>query len=348
QKYFFSKPLHRILPMAGCIPKCMFDPDFGSVVNIKAVLKRGGGILLFPEGRCSYTQKYAGIHKSTGKLIKKLGVPVISSYIEGAATCVPLWRRGIRFGNTRVTHRNLFSASDLDLLSVDEINAAIGAVLSGADGIHSATGRDTPAHHSANFRTCFSRRLAEGLHQLLYYCPVCKSEFTIETLDCEIRCSACGAFAKMNRSGKLESADGFPQYITLWVAEQSRREMSLLSDDMKPISEKVKIKMPSSKPGGGMVQCGEGTLLIDPSGLRYEGTIHDENASLLFPTDLVPAISYDHCNNIHLHHDGKFYMFVPEDTRKCIKYVIITEALHWKFASKPLLTPGVNSGFVIE
>ena len=89
QKWYLYKPLHKLLPMMGVIPKNMFDPDIRSIIGIKTVVNRGDGILLFPEGRCSSSNAYVGMHKSTGKLIKKFGVPVISAYIEGANVCMP-------------------------------------------------------------------------------------------------------------------------------------------------------------------------------------------------------------------------------------------------------------------
>ena len=67
-------------------------------------------------------------------MIKKFGVPVVTSYIEGATVCLPHWRKGFRTGRVRVTYKNLFSAEDTQSLSVDEINDAIDARLSGEEG----------------------------------------------------------------------------------------------------------------------------------------------------------------------------------------------------------------------
>jgi len=339
QKWFLYSPLHKILPMVGCIPKNMFDPDVRSIIGVKTVLNRGDGVLLFPEGRCSSSQEYVGMHKSTGKLIKKFGVPVISCYLEGAPVCVPHWRKGFRFGRIRVTYRNLFSEADIESLSIDEINAAVDARLSGAEGALPVI---------KPFQTVWSKRLAEGLHQILYYCPKCNEEFTTKTEGNIISCTACGNEATMGHDSRLTPSPGSiaEEEISLWFRDQVRNEMKSLHDDMEPIVEKVRVRTPAPKPGDGMVESGSGTMRIDPKGWHFDGEISGEQVSLFFPVESVPAISYDHCDNFQIYYGGDYYMFVPEDPRRCIKYVILAECLYWKFSSRHMMTPGKNSGYV--
>jgi len=62
--------------------------------------------------------------------------------------------------------------------------------------------------------------------------------------------------------------------------------------------------------------------------------------------DNVPAITYEHHDNFQIYSNGIYYTFVPEDLKKCLKYVILTECAHWKFSSRVLMTPGKNSGYV--
>jgi len=341
QKYFLTRPLHKFLPTMGCIPKNMFDSDVRSIINMKTVLNRGDGILLFPEGRCSSSQAYAGIHKSTGKLIQKFDVPVISCYIEGAAVCIPHWRKGFRCGRIRVTFRNLLSQTDIKSKTVDEINEAIDARLSGAEGA-------LPVSTKKPFQTFSAKRLAEGLHQVLYFCPKCKMEFTMVTKGNTIRCTACGNEATMGRDARLTPSPGSVAEgeISLWFRDQVRHEMQSLSEEMKPLIDKVKVRMPSSTPGGGTIESGFGIMKLDPKGWHFEGEISGESVNKFFSIESVPAMSYDHNENYQIYSGGDYYQFAPEDPRKCIKYVIIAECMHWKFSPRILMTPGANSGYI--
>ena len=339
QKFYFYRPLNKLLPIMGCIPKNLFDPDVRSIIGIKTVLKRGGRILLFPEGRCTTGGAYMGVHKSTGKLIKKLGVPVVSCHIEGAYTCMPFWRKGVRLGRERVTLADLFSVEDTKALSIDELNATIDSRLGGFD----TKAPDKP------LRTFRRRRLAEGLHNLLYWCPQCGRELTLRTEKCTIRCTACGNAATMDRAAKLipEVDSVAPETVQLWYREQSRYEIGLLSESMEPISINVLIRMPYLKQGDGrgLLPCGAGTLSLDPDGWHYSGDLSGEPVDLFFPIDSVPALPFDPGDNFQIYAYGKFYAFTPDDKRLCAKFATIGECAYWRFASRVLMTPGRDGGF---
>lgn len=339
-KWFLYKPLNRFLPLMGAIPKSMFDSDVGAIVGIKTVLKRGDGVLLFPEGRCSTSGAYSGIHKSTGKLIKKLGVPVISCYIEGVYNCMPHWRDLFRSGRIRLTCKNLFDVGDLKNMSVDEINLAIDNRLRGVEGALPIT---------KPFQTFRARRLADGLHKILYWCPICKTEYETSSLKNEILCKSCFAVATLDRFGDLsfdsethniDNRDIAPRNIMEWFNLQAMYEAEKITENMEPIVERVTVRIPSGISGGGMIDSGDGVMRVCPKGWSFEGILSGEQVNLFFPVETVPAISYEHYDNIQIYHGGKYYMFVPEEPKRCLKYAIIAETLHWKFSEKTLLTKG--------
>jgi len=337
QKFFLYKPLHKLLPMMGCIPKNLFDPDVRSIIGIKSVLKRGGRVLLFPEGRCECDGVYAGIHKSTGKLIKKLGVPVVSTSVDGAYTCMPFWRDGFRTGRVRIIISDLFSAEDLQTLSIDEINETLDIRLS----------RSEEQPPKKPFGTNKTKRLAEGLQNIIYWCPRCSREFTTETSGCIIRCTACNNSAEVGRDMKLTPIpdSSVPGDVHTWYREQARYEAGKLHEDMDPVSVFVNVKLPSDVPGGGMCESGSGIISLDPKGWHYEGELRGEQVSLFFPIDTVPALPIDPDDVFQIYAHGTFYMFSPEEKRRCIKYSVIGECAYWKFASNIQMTPRRDSGF---
>ena len=337
KKFFLYRPLNKLLPIMGVIPKNLFDPDTRAIKSIMAVIKRGDRVLLFPEGRCSTDGAYAGVHKSTGKLIKKLGVPVVGCRIEGAYTCMPFWRKGVRLGSERLTIAGLISAEEVGAMTADEINCAVDERLGGP----------VPSSRAAVFKTNKARKLTEGLQNVLYWCPACGAEFAHETRGNVIRCLACGSSAEMDREARLRPLGGgvSPGSVHEWFREQTRHEMSLLSENMIPVRTSATVRMPAAGEGRGMELCGSGELSLDSGGWHYSGELRGERAELFFPIDTVPALPFDPCDDFQIYAHGEFYMFTPEDPRRCAKYSTIGECAYHRFASAVLMTPGADSGF---
>ena len=365
-KFFLYWPLNLLLPFMGCIPKRLFDADTRAIMGIMAVIRRGDRILLFPEARCTVDGEFMGIHKSTGKLIKKLGVPVISCRIEGSYNCMPFWRKGVHTGRVRVTLANLFSADDTQQLTPDEISTMISERLSGADAQPSAptmaTTEDaastqtsaqaasptgsTLSKHNKPLVVFRGTRLTEGLENIIYYCPECGGEFTIETKGNMICCTACGNAATMDCAAKLTPVPGSaaPESVHAWYRAQAVYETGFLYEGMAPYRIRVTVRMPI-KPGKGIEECGRGELWLDSAGWHYDGDLRGESAGLFFPIDTVPAMPFDPNDNFQIYANGSFYSFTPENVRACSKYATIGECAYWRFASPIQMTPGYDSGF---
>jgi 1-acyl-sn-glycerol-3-phosphate acyltransferase len=335
QKFFLYKSLNRLLAMMGCIPKSLFDSDVRTIKGVLTVLKRGDNILMFPEGRCSVAGDYMGMQRATGKLIKKAGVPVISCRIEGAYTCMPFWRKGFRAGQVRLTLTNLFSAEDTKALSADEINCAIDQSLGGEI-----------AARTESLHTLRARKLAEGLHNILYYCVKCGNEFTLETKGNTIRCTSCGNTASLDRYTRFIPDEGSvaPETIQDWQREQNLHELQNLSEDMEPLTVDVTVLMPTDTPGAGVEPKGEGVLSLTLEGWRFEGELSGEPASVFIPLERVPATPFDPNDDFQIYHNGTLYMFRPTNACACAKYATIAECAYWRFMPDPQMTPGKNNG----
>jgi len=341
QKFFFYRPLNWLLPVMGCIKKNLFDADIRSIIGIKTVLKQGGRALLFPEGRCTVHGTYMGIQKTTGDLLKNLGVPVVSCQIEGAYDCMPFWRKKkIILGRERVTLKNLFDTNELQILPAEKINEKIDVRLSGQ--------LPPPKKPFGVFK---ANRMTEGLENIIYYCPECESEFTLETKGNIIRCNACGNEAKMDKYSNFEPISpgaAVPKNVGEWYKKQILYEKRPLCENMEPIKVCVYVRM-HIHPGKGIEKCGEGTLCLDMSGWRYTGSLRGEKTELFFPLNSVPALPFDPDDNFQIYSEGIFYAFTPsKNSKACAKYATIGECMYWKFILPPDMTPGYDSGFCGE
>jgi len=339
QKYFFYSPLDKFLPLMGCIPKTLFAPDPHSVMGILSVIKRGDNLLLFPEGRCTTGGGYMGINKATAKLIKRLGVPVVSCFIEGAYTCMPFWRKGVRLGHQRATFATLFTAEETQKLSVGEINNRIDNRLSGGD-------RPSPPD---SLSVNIERNLTLGLENIIYICPKCKAEFSMETHGNSIKCRSCGNAATMDRFAKFSPVNDSiaPSTVAEWNRLQFKIEqerLDTIGDGEDIFRVEVIVRM-NAHPAKGLENCGQGTLCLTKQGWAYAGALFDENVKLFFPIESVPGIPFDPNDNFQIYANGTIHAFRPVcNTQTCVKYATIGESAYWRFSSSIQVTPVHDSG----
>jgi len=184
------------------------------------------------------------------------------------------------------------------------------------------------------------------LHNILYWCPKCGRELTLETEGLVIRCTACGNSARIDKTARLIPAPGsvVPEDVQSWYRDQSRFEISRLREDMEPVGVDVKVRMPANT-ARGLVVSGEGRIWLDPEGWHYDGTLQGETVSLFFPIETVPALPFDPDDNFQIYSKGTFYALTPEDGRLCSKFATTGECAYWRFASRIQMTAGHNSGF---
>ena len=132
---FFRFPTSILLPLMQVIPKKNFTPDRYAVREILRVAKSGGNICIMPEGMSSITGMAQPIIPGGAKLIKKLGLPVYYSKISGGYLTYTKHCLDRRKGRVDVTVDQMFTAEQLQTLSVEEIEDTMNRLLAHDDYI---------------------------------------------------------------------------------------------------------------------------------------------------------------------------------------------------------------------
>jgi 1-acyl-sn-glycerol-3-phosphate acyltransferase len=172
------------------IPKSKSVADLAVVKRIKSVLKEGGNVAIFPEGNSSINGGQSNIPEGMGRLIKFLNVPVKFISIQGLYLSSPRWSYHRKFGPSTMKEIKTITPDQFQSMTAESLETLVNETLD-----ISAYDTNTYAYRG--------KRIAEGLHKLIFTCPQCKGLFTTESLDNELFCRQCDFKGTYDQHGYL-------------------------------------------------------------------------------------------------------------------------------------------------
>jgi len=304
----------------GGIPKKLFNKDIRAVKNIMTVIKQGGIINISPEGiNTIYGASYPVI-PATANLIKKLKVPVVSVGINGAFLTLPKWNYDADYtGRVDVHVDLLFSPEDIENKTTDEMVADMNKALAYNDYVWA---RENNVEYKAEERT-------KGLNHLLYWCPNCKSRYTLETGDNKIWCTECGNGAFVDNRfqlNKIKDDDAFPLDISKWFEAQDALMAQDTADENFEIRENCSVKT-FNKSGYKLYTKYAGEIVINKDGVRFSGKDikTGEEKEVFTERSLLPMVSNTLNKSFDYYHGEDYYEFVLDNG---IRAVECSRAIH--------------------
>lgn len=200
------------------IPKSKAVKDFQAVRDMVAVLKQGGSVALFPEGDRTYTGIEWDIDLSISKLVKISKVPLLLYNINGGFGSDPRFGRGVRKGKMTgavirtIEPEEYRNMTDSQLLT--EIKQALAV------------------NELATKERFRSRKSAEYLERLLFWCPDCGGIGTLASKGQKLSCTACGMEVIYTDNLKFKPVSGNCPFNTVaqWSDAQAQRLAAMQSE----------------------------------------------------------------------------------------------------------------------
>ncbi|MBQ6570416.1 MAG: 1-acyl-sn-glycerol-3-phosphate acyltransferase [Clostridia bacterium] len=321
-RYYYSNPkLRPLLKLTGAIPKDQFAPDLAAVRNIMSVIKRGGVVMLFPEGRTTPHGLSETFEYSTVKLLKHLGVPVVCMHQDGTHLSNPKWASDYRRGRIDITVKPLFEGGELKKMDEDEIFARMCATLYS----------DEYKWQEKNHVLFKSKHIAKGLDGVLYKCPKCGADFTTVADDTSIRCEACGNGATLDNYYNLTPFDKkcvIPKNIGQWFLWQKQQERLAISQNEHFLLTDGAVFREAPSEGKPLEPVGKGTITLNREGLFYSGTRHGEYFELLIPLAALPAVPYVPGRSFEVYYNKAAYSFIPDNKKSTQRWSLVAEQLY--------------------
>ena len=186
-----------------------------TVMDILRKVRKGNNVCIFAEGVRTWDGVTGPVVPATAQLIKSARCGLVTYRIEGGYFVSPNWASS---GNTR--HGRLYGApvgiytkEDLAKMSVEEIDEIIKRDLH----------EDAYARQEKEMRPYRGKKLAEGMESLIFLCPKCRKNGTLESKKNTVTCSACGCSFTYDKFGML---DGIEQKTVYELNQWQRAELS--------------------------------------------------------------------------------------------------------------------------
>ena len=322
---FFRSHLAGILRMAQVVPKKNFVHQPYAIRQMMKIIRAGGRLILLPEGMSSISGANQPCALGSGHLLKSLGVPVLYTKIAGGYLTAPKYNLTDRIGRVDVEAGVLFTPEQLEGMTPREIQRELDEKL-----YHD----DYEWNKGARVKFAGAGRMAENMHQLLFWCPNCGGMLTMESAGDTIRCKKCGCSGHLNEYYDLipDGNAALPETPRVWFDLQREAVKKLVREPGYKLTEQVKI---GSLPGHKYLKKqatseinGEGELMLDAEGLHFDGVKNGAEWSFDIPINKLPT--YGMCTDVSRFYtfvDGEFTEFYPAgDTTEL--WFMATEEMH--------------------
>ncbi|MDR1800369.1 MAG: 1-acyl-sn-glycerol-3-phosphate acyltransferase [Lachnospiraceae bacterium] len=323
---FFRSHLTFILRLMQAIPKKNFVNDTYAMRQMLRVIKKKGVLCLFPEGMSSISGANQPSAIGTGKVLKMFDCPIYMTKISGGYLTSTKHCLDERPGRVDVEVDKLFSREDLKKMTGEEIQKALDEAI-----WHD----DYEWNKSARVEYAGKGQMAKNLQDMLYYCPQCKTELTMETKGNLIYCKKCKKGAELNNYYDLvpygeESV--IPETPRAWWNLQRHEAKVIVSDPNFELREHVRLgvipKYSYLKNNDTSEICGEGELVLNKEGLHFDGTREGKPFKFSIKPKSLPT--YGMCTDMSRFYTfatGEFLEFYPS-TRSVAKWLLCTEENH--------------------
>ena len=317
--YFYHNLLRFLLKTVGGFPKSMFAMDAESTKNSLRVLKGGGILAMMPEARLSTAGKFEDIQPGTFSFINKSAVPVYTVKFSGDYLADPKWGKGFRRGSVVEAEFDiLYTADEVKALSAEEIQKGI------EERLYYDEFQWLETRPNLKFR---SRRMAEGLENILTVCPTCGEKYTITTKGNKVFCEKCGYLTSMDNRYSFTGDFKFKNLSQWYEWRKALLEKEISEDENYTLTSKVELRSPGD--GKSLTRhAGYGVCTLNRDGLTYKGTKDGEEVTLSFPLRVVYRLLFGAGVNFEIYNGTEILFFVPEEKRSAVDWYLASMILH--------------------
>lgn len=202
---FREGPIGRFFVHFGAVPKMKYTADARAIITLKRWADAGAHVGLFPEGERTWDGRRLPLVPGIEKLVRLLGLPLVTMRIYNGFRQSPRWAPGLRRGRIHVeldpprqfdrrTPPAQIKRYIEERITVDALGEPRFPVAGGG--------------------------LAQGIANVVWACPSCYLIDGLRELGNRLRCRRCGARWGVDCDGRLRGRDGAASYTLPQVVDR--------------------------------------------------------------------------------------------------------------------------------
>jgi 1-acyl-sn-glycerol-3-phosphate acyltransferase/DNA-directed RNA polymerase subunit RPC12/RpoP len=314
-----------LLRNVGCIGKRKFVSDPALVRQLKHTLEVNKSIaVIYPEARYSLIGTTSMLPESLSKLIKKFKYPVVTLIAHGHHLQEPVWNLIKRRVPLKSVMTYLFTKTDLEELSIQEIHQKL----------ESAFYYNDYQYQLDNKIVVKGDNRAKNLEKVLYKCPHCLSESTMKSDNNHLYCENCNHKYFVNEYNQLIEVNNkgvfnfIPDWFN-WEREEVKKE--ILAGKYEIITDVFIDSLPNAT---GFYRLGIGQLTHNNSGFLLKAKLQDHKLEVAKPvkSNFGVHVEYDYfgkgdCISFSTNNDT-YYLFPVNQDVPVTKFHFAAEELY--------------------
>jgi len=320
--FYQSLPIHGFLTKLGVIPKQQFQTAVKDLRRMKYVISEGQPLVIYPAGLMCEDGLSTPIPSATYKFLKWLDADVYVARCAGTYFAMPKWAKGVRPGRTYMDVYQLFDREELARLDLRTIQERTDAAL-----LFDAY-REQEQHRV----TYCNNEDVSGLEQVLYMCPHCHTEFSVEVRGRGVLgCSSCGYEQTSDRYGFFHNQKGLGRevrYVSDWsrlIYEHLREKVH--SGEETTLSAKARFHMIDPKKHK-FADLGFGTISLYPDRFVLSGEICGQQMQREVSIAAVPSLPFSPGKYLEIQDGDSIYRCVLDDGKLVMKFINLVKVFH--------------------
>ena len=325
----------KLMRNVGCLGKRKFVSDPAIVKQLKHTLEVNKSIaVIYPEARYSLIGTTAILPESLGKLIKMFKYPVVTLISHGHHLHEPVWNLIKRKVPVKSVMTNLFTKEDLERLTLEQVNSKIREAFYYNDYEYQVNN---------NIKIKGDDR-AKNLHKVLYKCPHCLKDYSMNSENNKLFCENCHHEYHIDEYNRLNEKNGqtvfnfIPDWFE-WQRKEVRKEI-----ENNNYGTTIDVFIDSLPNSTGYYRLGKGKLTHNIKGFLLEANLQGQDFKVHKPvlSNYGVHIEYDYfgkgdCISFSTN-DDTYYLYPLDQKLSVTKYHFAVEELYKIANEKSTLT----------